>query len=59
MITMISKSDVKSSVRDLINDNNYKNNFISYIDKIISQYTIDIFIDSLKLSDSSRLIDLK
>jgi hypothetical protein len=55
----MSRLDVKISIRDLIKDNNYKNNYISNIDKIISQYTSDIFIDTLKLSDTSRLIDLR
>jgi len=56
---MMSRLDVKISIRDLIKDNNFKNTFINNIDKIISQYTSDIFIDTLKLSDISRLIDLR
>ena len=55
----MSRLDVKISMRDLIKDNNYKHNFISKIDRIISEYTCDVFVDTLKLSDISRLIDLR
>jgi hypothetical protein len=50
---------MKISIRDLINDNNSKLNFISKIDSIISEYTCDVFVDTLNLSDISRLIDLR
>ena len=55
----MSRLDVKISIRDLIKDNYYKNNFINNIDKIISHYTCDTFVDTLKLSEISRLIDLR
>ena len=56
---MVSRLDVKIAILDLIKDKYFKDKFTSNIDKIISEYPRDLFIETLKLADIKRLLELR
>ena len=55
----MSRLDARFTILDLFQFQDYKKRFIDNIDKIISQYTCEEFVDTLKLSSTFKLIDLR
>ena len=56
---IMSRLDARLTILDLIKLHDFKKRFIDNIDKIITQYSGDEFINTLKLVETARLIDLR
>ena len=55
----MSRLDANVFILELIKKQDYKKLFIDNIDKIISQYSCSDFVETLKLAELGKLIELR